>query len=106
VRELVLNVETKPEFSVVSIWEIAIKQSRGRDDFRVDAGIVRQQLLTDEYSELPVLGEHAAAVASLPPLHKDPFDRLLVAQAIVEDMEFLTADTQLASYPGPIRVIA
>jgi PIN domain nuclease of toxin-antitoxin system len=104
VQELILGDETKPEFSVASIWEIAIKQSQGRRDFNVDAAVLRSELLATGYSELRVLGEHATAVASLPWIHKDPFDRLLVAQAMVEGIELLTVDATLARYPGPIRL--
>ena len=98
----------KPEmelvFSVVSIWETAIKHSRGRADFRADPQALRNKLLETGYVELPVLGGHAVATATLPPVHKDPFDRLLVAQAIVEGIDLLTVDAQLARYPGPVRV--
>ncbi len=96
--------DVEPLFSAASIWEIAIKQSQLRDDFRVDASELRVELLDTGYAELPVLGEHAVAVAGLPWIHKDPFDRLLVAQAIVEGVELLTVDRHLARYPGPIRV--
>ena len=91
-------------FSTVSILEIAIKHSLGREDFRVEAGKLRRRLTEEGYAELPVLGEHAVAVATLPNIHKDPFDRVLVAQAIVEGAELLTVDAQLARYPGPIRL--
>jgi len=104
VRDMVLDAAIDPEFSVASIWEIAIKQSQGRADFNVDAGVMRNELLADGYAELPVLGRHATAVSGLPWLHKDPFDRLLVAQAMVEGITLLTVDATLARYPGPIRV--
>ncbi|WP_421760564.1 type II toxin-antitoxin system VapC family toxin [Devosia sp.] len=96
--------DVEPLFSAASIWEIAIKQSQLRDDFRVDAAEMRAELLDTGYGELPVLGEHAIAVAGLPWIHKDPFDRLLVAQAMVESVDLLTVDRQLGRYPGPIRV--
>lgn len=104
VRELLLEPATEPQFSVASIWEIAIKQSQGRRDFDVDAMVLRGDLLAAGYSEIPVFGEHATAVSVLPWIHKDPFDRLLVAQAIVEGIELLTVDATLARYPGPIRL--
>ena len=91
-------------FSVASVWETAIKHSRGRPDFRADPGALRHKLLETGYVELPVSGEHAVAVATLPHLHRDPFDRLLIAQAIVEGIELLTVDAQLARYPAPVRV--
>lgn len=104
VRELILDPATEPEFSVASIWEIAIKQSQGRTDFDVDAAVLRSELLATGYLELAVLGKHATAVSNLPWIHKDPFDRLLVAQAAVERIELLTVDATLAQYPGLIRV--
>jgi len=54
------------------------------------------------FEELPVLAEHVLPVATLPPLHKDPFDRLLVAQAMAEGMDLVTTDRKIAAYPGPI----
>ena len=90
-------------FSAVTIWEVAIKTSRRRADFRLDPLLLRRQLLDNDYAELSVSGEHAAAVARLPDLHKDPFDRLLAAQASEEGMLLVTADAKLASYPGPIQ---
>jgi PIN domain nuclease of toxin-antitoxin system len=104
VAAIILDEESDLLFSTASLWEIAIKHSLGRDDFRSEPSIIRRRLLDDLYTELPVLGEHAVAVATLPTLHKDPFDRLLVAQAIVEGVELFTVDAQLARYPGPIRV--
>lgn len=90
-------------FSVASLWEIAIKHGLGRDDFRVDARLLRRGLLDNGYSELPIVSEHAVAVDSLPPIHKDPFDRILVAQAAVEGITLLTVDPIMAEYPGPVR---
>ena len=62
-------------------------------------------MLDDGYEELPVLGQHAVAVDSLPTIHKDPFDRILIAQAMVEGITLLTADPVIAKYPGPIRKV-
>lgn len=90
-------------FSVASLWEVAIKSTLGRSDFQVDVGVLRRGLVENGYQELTVAGEHAVAVATLPPLHKDPFDRLLVAQAQVEGITLLTCDPLVAAYPGPIR---
>lgn len=92
-------------FSAASLWEIAIKTARGRADFRIDAGIVRQGLLDAGYAELAITGAHAAGVASLPPIHKDPFDRMLVAQATVERMTLVTADPVVAKYPCAVRLV-
>lgn len=90
-------------FSVASLWEIVIKRGLGRSDFKVDARVLRRSLLDNSYSELSILSEHAVAIDALPPIHKDPFDRLLVAQATVEGITLLTADVHVATYPGPIR---
>lgn len=92
-------------FSAISILEIAIKQSLGRPDFNLDADIIRHSFLGIEFKELAVNGIQSAYVARLPTLHRDPFDRLLVAQASVEGMTLITADEQIAKYPGPILKI-
>jgi PIN domain nuclease of toxin-antitoxin system len=94
---------TEPLFSAASLWEVAIKSSLGRADFQVDAALLRRGLLDNGYVELAITSLHAAAVAALPNLHKDPFDRMLVAQAICEGVTLLTADAKLDGYPGPIR---
>lgn len=92
-------------FSVASLWEIAIKRGVGRTDFQVDPRLLRRGLLDNGYSELPIASEHAVAIDSLPPLHRDPFDRLLVAQATVEGITLLTSDSLVAQYPGPLRLV-
>ncbi len=89
-------------FSAASLWEIAIKRSLGRADFQVDARVLRRGLLDNGYLELPITSEHAVFIESLPTIHKDPFDRILVAQATVEGITLLTADVLVAQYPGPI----
>lgn len=81
----------------------ALKSGAKRDDFDVDARVLHRTLLSSDYTELPITGEHAVAVSDLPPLHKDPFDRLLIAQCIVEGITLLTADRIVARYPGSIR---
>ena len=101
-EELIANVENELFFSAASIWEISIKSSVAREDFQVDPATFRRSLLDNDYRELPITGEHAATVAILPLIHKDPFDRLLIAQAIVEGITLLTVDTALVRYPGPI----
>ena len=89
--------------SAASLWDIVIKCSLGREDFKVDPRLLRRGLLDNGYSELPILSEHAVAVGALPPIHKDPFDRLLVAQAMVEGITLLTADAQVAKYLAPVQ---
>lgn len=92
-------------FSAASLWEVAIKSGLARADFAVDARLLRRGLLDNGYGELPVASEHAVAIAGLPPIHRDPFDRLLVAQATVEGITLLTADELVGQYPGPIRQV-
>ncbi len=77
----------------------------GAADFRADARLLRRGLLDNGYAELPVTSAHAVALDLLPPLHKDPFDRMLIAQAVGEGIMLLTADANLARYPGPIQAI-
>jgi PIN domain nuclease of toxin-antitoxin system len=102
-RLLIDDPDNELVFSTASIWEVAIKYSRGRDDFRTDPRLLRRGLLDNLYRELSITGEHAVAVASLPPLHRDPFDRMLVAQSLVEGIMLLTTDPLVAQYPAPIR---
>ena len=92
-------------FSTASLWEVAIKRGLGREDFRVEPRQLRIGLLDNDYQELPIRGDHALAVDLLPPLHRDPFDRMLLAQAHVEGATLVTADRLLAQYPGPIERI-
>ncbi|MGA2536931.1 MAG: type II toxin-antitoxin system VapC family toxin [Terracidiphilus sp.] len=92
-------------FSTASIWEIAIKRGRGRKGFEFDPRVLRRAMLDDGYEELPVLGQHAVEVDVLPAIHKDPFDRMLIAQAMVEGITLLTVDPVIARYPGPIRKV-
>jgi PIN domain nuclease of toxin-antitoxin system len=89
-------------FSPASLWEIAIKRALGRADFVVNAAALYDGLLGAGYGELAISAKHALLVESLPPLHKDPFDRILLAQAIGEGVPLLTADNALAGYAGPV----
>lgn len=102
-RKLISDPSNDLVFSPASLWEIVIKRGLGRGDFQVDPRLLRRGLVENGYGELPIRAEHALAVDSLPPLHKDPFDRILIAQALTEGVTFLTADAQLAKYPGSIR---
>ena len=104
-REVIEDSDTELVFSAASIWEVAIKSGLGREDFRVDARLLRRGLLENGYTELAITGSHAVAVDSLPPLHKDPFDRMLIAQARVEGILLLTADPAVARYGGSIRLV-
>ena len=103
-RNLLSDAANEIFFSTVSIWEAAIKFGLGRPDFPVAPDSLRSNLLRAGYQELLISSGHAIAVASLPLLHRDPFDRLLVTQARAEGLVLLTADATLARYPGVRRV--
>jgi PIN domain nuclease of toxin-antitoxin system len=104
-RALLDDPANEPYFSAASVWETAIKSSLGRDDFEVDPRVLRRELLDNGYSELAVTSEHAVTIAQLPALHEDPFDRILVAQSLVEGITLLTSDALVAQYPGSIRKV-
>jgi PIN domain nuclease of toxin-antitoxin system len=90
-------------FSVASLWEVAIKSAMKKSANMIDVRAMRQSLLNHHYQELPIQGEHALFVRQLPRLHRDPFDRILIAQAWVEGMTLVTADKTIARYPGRIH---
>jgi PIN domain nuclease of toxin-antitoxin system len=102
-RRLIDDPDNELVVSAASLWEIAIKSALRRANFRLDAPLFRRNLLNNGYNELAVTGEHAVAVANLPLLHRDPFDRILVAQSIVEGITLLTSDPRVAQYPAPVR---
>lgn len=104
-RALIKDPTNELLFSAVSIWEVAIKHSLGRKDFQVESRLLRRALLDQDYIELALTGAHAASIDTLPPIHKDPFDRLLVAQAMAEGISLLTSDALLAKYAGPVRKV-
>jgi PIN domain nuclease of toxin-antitoxin system len=104
-RRLLDDLQNELIFSSASLWEVAIKRGLGRADFRVDARLLRRGLLDYGYGELPITSEHAVALDSLPSIHKDPFDRILIAQSMVEGITLLTADPLVAQYPAPIRMV-
>lgn len=102
-RRLIDDPDNELVVSAASLWEIAIKSALRRPNFRLDAPLFRRNLLNNGYNELAVTGQHAVAVANLPLLHRDPFDRILVAQSIVEGITLLTSDPRVAQYPAPVR---
>jgi len=102
-RTMIDDPDNELLFSAASLWEVAIKRGLGRADFRIDARLLRRGLLDNGYSELPISSDHVVATESLPGIHKDPFDRILVAQATVEGITLLTVDPLVSQYPGPIR---
>ena len=102
---MILDPANSLWFSAASIWEVAIKRALDRPDFRVDPGVLRSGLLANDYAELPVSGRHCLGLSGLPAIHGDPFDRILIAQALAEGMMLLTADARVKAYPGPIRAV-
>lgn len=97
--QALLNIpENSLYFSAASIWEVVIKRGLGRADFKVDPARLRKMLLSHGYTELPITADHVLRVETLPLLHKDPFDRLLIAQARSEGMQLLTVDTSILQY--------
>jgi PIN domain nuclease of toxin-antitoxin system len=104
-RTLLEENQNQLWFSAASLWEIAIKRELGRTDFQVEPRVLRRGLLENGYNELSITSEHAVALDVLPPIHKDPFDRILVAQALSEGITLLTVDPILAQYPGPLEKV-
>ena len=104
-RELLLDLSNELWFSPASLWEITIKRSLNRADFRVDTRRLWRMLLSHGYRQLTISSEHVIAVGDLVPLHNDPFDRVLIAQARVEAITLLTADSVVASYGEGVRKI-
>ncbi len=102
---MLLDTGNDVYFSAASVWEISIKSGSGRGDFDADPADVVETLLGNGFAGLAVTAAHAARVAALPKIHRDPFDRLLVAQSLAEPMTLLTSDRLLASYGSTIRVV-
>ena len=92
-------------FSAASLWEVVIKAALRKPDFKVDVALLRPALAEMGFVELAVSGAHAERLASLPPLHKDPFDRMLVAQSLAEPLILLTNDGVLADYGDAVKVV-
>ena len=106
---IALSMMADPEnelfFSPVNLWEVAIKRALGRRDFQFDSRILRRAMLQNDYQELPITSGHAVAIDQLPDIHKDPFDRLLIAQSMVEGILLLTSDPTVAKYPAPVKLV-
>ena len=104
-RNMISNNANRVYFSATSIWEVVIKNGLQREDFHMDPYLLRRGLIDNGYDELAITSAHTLGVAHLPPIHKDPFDRLLVAQAELEGFLLLTSDAVVAEYPGPIQLV-
>lgn len=102
---LIADLDNELVFSVASIWEFGIKYAKAPNEFDTSPNELREGLLQNGYLELAIAGKHVLAISSLPALHGDPFDRILIAQAMVEGIMLLTADPLIARYPGPIRKV-
>ena len=104
-RAMLTDPNNTLHFSVASLWEVAIKSALGRPDFAVDAAELRLGLVKNDYNELQIASAHVLRLPTLPPLHADPFDRILLAQAMAEGHVLLTADAKVLAYGGPVRSI-
>jgi PIN domain nuclease of toxin-antitoxin system len=92
--------------SAASLWEMAIKTMLRRSDFQVDMRVFRKALQSMPVDELPIVGDHIEALLDLPDLHRDPFDRLLVAQSLAEPMSLWTNDRVLAQYSDSVTLVS
>lgn len=104
-RHLIEDANNMLFFSAASVWEVAIKSGLGRDDFQVEPHVLRRGLLDNGYNELAITSQHTVSIGELPQIHKDPFDRILVAQALCEGFTLLTPDRTVAQYPGSVRQV-
>lgn len=102
-RSLLKDPANELLVSVASFWEIVMKRALGREDFKIEPGKLRRGLRDNGWQELVLSSDHALAVELLPPLHRDPFDRMLVAQCNVEGVTLLTSDRLVSQYSGPIK---
>ena len=102
-RGVIESTDAEVLFSAASIWEIAIKSGLGRAGFAFDPSEIARAALDTGFTELAVRSNAAALAGQLPLLHRDPFDRVLVAQAIVEPATLYTADQQLVPYSDLVR---
>jgi PIN domain nuclease of toxin-antitoxin system len=100
-----LDNKYRLHFSVASLWEVAIKSSLGKPDFSVDVDELRLGLVANDYTEVPIAAAHVLRLPTLPSIHSDPFDRILVAQAMAEGYALLSHDTKVIAYGGPVWVV-
>lgn len=104
-RGLIADPANTVVVSAASIWEIAIKRALARGDMPVSASEAVEWFASSGYSLLDISPQHAAGVETLPAIHNDPFDRLLVAQALVEPLRLLTRDRLVAEYSDTIIMV-
>lgn len=103
--QMIHDMNNSLRFSTVSLWEVAIKRGLNRPDFRTDPSVLRAGLMANGYQELDLSGRHCLGLVHLPDIHRDPFDRMLIAQAQAEGLTLLTADATVARYKGPVRLV-
>ncbi|MCL2421523.1 MAG: type II toxin-antitoxin system VapC family toxin [Defluviitaleaceae bacterium] len=101
----ILDESNELYFSPASIWEIVIKRSLNRPNFNIDPDLLHTGLIDNGYIPIPITSQHTLTTRTLPSIHKDPFDRILLAQSITEDMPLLTFDNMLANYPAPLILL-
>ena len=104
-RRMLEDPANEIRFSAASLWEIVIKAALRKPDFKVDVALLRPALAEMGFVELPISGVHAERLGSLPPIHKDPFDRMLVAQSLAEPLVLVTNDGVLAGYGEGVKVV-
>lgn len=102
-RSLIDDEDNTLLFSAASLWEVTIKSDLGRADFRVDPRLLRRGLVDNGYLELPITHRHVTSLKGLAPLHRDPFDRMLVAQSVAEGVALVTTDPVVAQYEGLVK---
>lgn len=103
--DLLMDQGNSLHFSVASLWEVAIKSSLGRSDFTVNVDDLRSGLLSNGYEELAIEASHVLRLPTLQSIHADPFDRILVAQAMAEGYALLSHDTKVIAYGGPVWAV-
>ena len=103
--EILQSRDSPLAFSLVTLWEVAIKTSLARADFSVDPKLLHRALLAEGFLEVAITAPQIVRVATLPWVHRDPFDRLLVAQAIEDRLTLLTCDATLKRYGSFVTLV-
>ncbi len=104
-QNLIEDPQNQLYFSAASLWEISIKNKLGRTDFKVDLPILRRNLFDAGFEEIAITSAHTLALDALPNLHKDPFDRILIAQANAEGVTLMTADSAMMEYQVAVVLV-
>jgi PIN domain nuclease of toxin-antitoxin system len=104
-REIIEDPDNEIFFSSASIWELTIKHSLGKGEIPVHPRVLHTALAAHDFQEIAITSLHGLAAGSLPPIHKDPFDRIMIAQSIAEDCILITSDRMLARYDAPVRLL-